>query len=216
MKLCSMLLMAAMCVLSVDVHAQYANTNILAEILSDVASTNQSLRLAATNKIDSVLSACSNADERATFMLLKAKLLLECVDVTDGPAVYSAGAYRESTNICLSVLNSFRNDPDNWRPYGAAALAVKALSIDSQHQLAFNISTNALSMVALQTNYNVDTNVWVSMFGQELLDRTSMTYAFKSVAAISLSLWDSSADIFSYTNDLPDSAVQTINRICGK
>lgn len=213
MKLCSMLLMAAIGVLAVDAHAQCASTNILAEILSDVASTNQSLRLAATNKINSVLAACSNVDERATFMLLKAKLLLECADITDGPVVYSAGAYSESTNLCLSVLASFRNDPDNWRPYGAAALAVKALSMDSQHQSAFNISTNVLSMVALQTNYNVDTNVWMSMFGQELLDRTSMTYAFKSVAAMSLSLWDSNADIYSYTNGLPDSAVQTINRI---
>ena len=182
-------------------------------ILQDAGSTNCEIRLEATNRIDSLIAVLSNRCEIATCKLLKAKLRIECADITGPEEIYDYAAFDDSTNLCWSVLNEFSNERTHWQFYGAAMLLPLPLSIDSRFDDMFRVATNALSSANTLNSVSFETNVWQALFGQNTLSAEDAQTSFRSLAASSLLLLDRNADISAYTNGLPAQALDVIRSI---
>ena len=185
----------------------------IGSILQDVSSTNRMVRLNATNRIDTLMMSLSNREEIATCKLLMAKLRTECADITGDESIYDFHAYHDVTNLCWSVLHDFDADRATWQFYGSSLLLPLPLSMDKRYGDMFSVATNALFTIDVQDGIFIDTNVWNVLLGPELLQTGNMRISFQTIAASSLLLSDSSADVSAYTNGLPASALSVINAI---
>ena len=203
-------------VLSVVMSPAFASEGYMAEIgsiLRDVSSTNRMVRLNATNRIDALMMSLSNREEIATCKLLMAKLRSECADITGDESIYDFHAYHDVTNLCWSVLHDFDADRATWPFYGAALILPLSLSMDKRYDDMFSVATNALFTIDAQDGILIETNVWSVLFSPELLVPSNMITSFRTIAASSLLLSDSAADVSAYTNDLPSSALSVIKAI---
>lgn len=185
----------------------------IVSILQDVSSTNRMVRLNATNRIDTLMMSLSNREEIATCKLLMAKLRTECADIMGDESIYDFNAYHDVTNLCWSVLHDFDAERATWPFYGASLLLPLPLSMDRRYGDMFFVATNALSSIDVQNEILIDTNVWSVIFSPELLQMSNMKVSFRTIAASSLLLSDSAADVSAYTNGLPVSALSVINAI---
>ena len=185
----------------------------LPSILAGVASTNVLVRLNTTNQIAQLMASVTNRAELATCELLMAKVRTECVDISGSGAFYDPRAYDDVTNRCWSVIHDANADFGAWHPYGAVFLLAKPLSMDGQHAAIFNAATNALGNVSSRDAIGVETNVWTTLFGSETMQVGPMRNSLKALAAISLKLSDSTANIYAYTNGLPISIVDYIRGV---
>ncbi len=185
----------------------------IGSILQDVSSTNRMVRLNATNRIDTLMMSLSNREEIATCKLLMAKLRTECADIMGDESIYDFHAYHDVTNLCWSVLHDFDAERATWPFYGASLLLPLPLSMDRRYGDMFFVATNALSSIDVQNEILIDTNVWSVIFSPELLQMSNMKVSFRTIAASSLLLSDSAADVSAYTNGLPVSALSVINAI---
>lgn len=185
----------------------------IGSILQAVSSTNRMTRLNSTNRIDALMMSLSNREEIATCKLLIAKLRTECADITGDESIYDFHAYHDVTNLCWSVLHDFDADRATWPFYGASLLLPLPLSMDKRYGDMFSVATNALFTINAQDGILIDTNVWSVLFGPELLQTGNMRISFRTIAASSLLLSDSAADVSVYTNGLPTSALSVINAI---
>ena len=185
----------------------------IGSILQDVSSTNRMVRLNATNRIDTLMMSLSNREEIATCKLLMAKLRTECADITGDESIYDFHAYHDVTSLCWSVLHDFDVDRAMWPFYGASLLLPLPLSMDKRYGDMFSVATNVLFTIDAQDEILVDTNAWSVLFGPELLQKGNMRVSFQTIAASSLLLSDSSADVSAYTNGLPAAALSVISAI---
>ena len=179
-------------------------------ILAGVTSTNMLVRLNTTNQIAQLMASVTDRAELATCELLMAKVRTGCVDISESGAFYDPRSYDDVTNRCWSVIHDANVDFGTWHPYGAVFLLAKPLSMDGQHVIIFNAATNALGYVSSRDAISVETNVWTTLFGRETMEVGPMRNSLKALAAISLKLSDSTANIYAYTNGLPNSIVNSI------
>ena len=200
-------------VMMLPVLASEVYDSEIGSILQDVSSTNRMVRLNATNRIDTLMMSLSNREEIATCRLLMAKLRTECADITGDESIYDFHAYNDVTNLCWSVLHDFDADRAMWPFYGASLLLPLPLSMDKKYGDMFSVATNALFTIDAQDGILIDTNVWGVLFGSEMLQTSNMRVTFRTIAASSLLLSDSAADVSSYTNGLPASALSVVNAI---
>ena len=185
----------------------------IGDILQDVSSANRMVRLNAANKINTLVLSLSNREEVAACKLLMAKLRIECADIMGDESIYDSNAYHDATNLCWSVLQDFEAERATWPFYGASLLLPFPLSMDKRYCDMFSVATNALSSIDAQNEIQIDTNVWSALLGAELLQTNNMRDSLRTIAASSLLLHDSAADVSTYTNGLPASALSVINAI---
>ena len=207
------ILLIVLPVVMLPVLASEVYDSEIGSILQDVSSTNRMVRLNATNRIDTLMTSLSNREEIATCKLLMAKLRAECADITGDESIYDFHAYNDVTNLCWSVLHDFDSDRTTWPFYGASLLLPFPLSMDKKYGDMFSVATNALFAIDAQDGILIETNVWSVLFGPELLQTSNMRVTFRTIAASSLLLSDSMADVSSYTNGLPASALSVVNAI---
>lgn len=203
-------------VLSVAVSQVLASSvyeSEIGSILQDVSSTNRTVRLNATNRIDTLMRSLSNRVEIAACKLIMAKLRTECADIMGDESIYDFHAYHDATNLCWSVLHDFDAERTTWPFYGASLLLPLPLSMDKRYGDMFFVATNALSSIDARNEILIDTNVWSAVFSPELLQTGNMRASFRMLAASSLLLSGSTADVSAYTNGLPASALSVINAI---
>ena len=182
-------------------------------ILAGIASTNALMRLGTTNQIAQLMASVTNRSELATCSLLMAKVRTECVDISGSGSFYDPLSYADVTNHCWFVIHDGNVDFDAWHPYGAVFLLAKPLSMDGQHAVIFNVATNALGNASSRDAISIETNVWTTLFGSETMQIEPMRNSLKALAAISLKLSDSTANIYAYTNGLPTSIVDSIRGV---
>jgi len=210
------LLLASVLVTEVAASATPYNDQI-GVILQCVSSTNREVRLNVTNRIDELMKIVTNREELATCKLLKAKVRLECADITGEHESYDDNAYCEVTNLCWGVANEFASDKGSWRLYGALLMLPLPLSMNSRYEEMFCVATNALASVNAQSSIFVDGDVWMALFGKRTLQVEDVKVAMRTLAASSLLLSDSTANVFFYTNGLPVEALSVIESIeCGE
>ena len=188
----------------------------IGSILADMTSTNIETRLNVTNRLNALIASVTNREQLATCRLLKAKLRIECEDITRDERIYDYYAFHDATNLCWKVRNTFSPSENAWQFYGATLLLPVPLSMDNQHQVAYAIATNALATLDTYGEASLDEDVWPVLFSQEALQQGNMRIALQTLAAITLSFVDITADITSYTNGLPAQAIQMINGIRSK
>ena len=185
----------------------------ISSILGDMVSTNRDVRLSVTNRLNSLITAVTNREQLATCKLLKAKLRTECADIMGDEQIYDYHAFHDATNLCWDVLNTFSGEETAWQFYGATLLLPLPLSMDRQHQAAYSIATNALVSLGVQNDVEIDTNVWAVLFSQESSNPGQIRMLLQTLAAVSLSFADKTADISSYTNGLPAHALKVVNDV---
>ena len=185
----------------------------IGSILADMTSTNIETRLNVTNRLNALIASVTNREQLATCRLLKAKLRIECEDITRDERIYDYYAFHDATNLCWKVRNTFSPSENAWQFYGATLLLPLPLSMDRQHQAAYSIATNALVSLGVQNDVEIDTNVWAVLFSQESSNPGQIRMLLRTLAAVSLSFADKTADISSYTNGLPAHALKVINDV---
>lgn len=182
-------------------------------ILQRILSTNREIRLSTTNRIDALMGIVSNREELATCKLLKAKVRLECADITAPKGIYDDNAYHDVTNLCWSVADEFASDKSSWRLYGALLMLPLPLSMNSRYDEMFRVATNALESANGQETISVDAHVWMVLFGKSALPTEDLNVSMRTLAASALLLSDQNANVFSYTNGLPHEAVAVVESV---
>lgn len=185
----------------------------IGSILGDMASTNREVRLNVTNRLNVLISTVTNRGQLATCKLLKAKLRIECADIMGDEQIYDSNAFHDATNLCWDVLRTFSPGENAWQFYGATLLLPLPLSMGKQHQAAYSIATNAIVALEAQSNVEIDTSAWTVLFSQESSQSGHLRMLLRTLAAVSLSFADKTADISSYTNGLPAEALSVVNEV---
>lgn len=182
----------------------------IGSILQDVASEHREVRQGATNRIDALMGAISNCEQIATCKLLKAKLRMECAEITGADSCYDPGALADATNLCRSALRDISDDRSKWQFYGASLLLPLPLSMDGKFDDMFSVATNALASTSSLAAVSFETNAWHALFGCPVLTPDDGQTAFRTLAASSLLLSDRNADISVYTNGLSQAGLDAL------
>ena len=179
-------------------------------ILDGFSSVQYSERMQTTNQINLLLAAVTNCDESASCKLLKSAVLLELAETE-----HDESAYAEATNLCSSVELTYYGNGSDWRLFASRMLQLQALSLKGKYGDAFSIATNSMA-VAPVSGFEMTTNIWVALFGNEIPAQVSLRDAFAVNAADALLSQDKTADIAFLTNGLTGTAMQKIEELISK
>ena len=197
----------AMCGIPLLAEADYQSG--LTNALHLFSSSRYWERMQSTNYINALISSTTNADRIAECRLLKAAVLVECVESELDDAAYS-----EATNLCATVKAEYSGRSDNWRLWGSILVDMQALSAMEQYTNVYVVATNAIAL-SPPLDFARSTNVWTALFGAEIPDVISLRDAFRFNAADALLSIDKTADVDALTNGLPQEMVIRFGGIHG-
>jgi len=198
----------AMCGIPLLAEADYQSG--LTNALHLFSSSRYWERMQSTNYINALISSTTNADRIAECRLLKAAVLVECVESELDDAAYS-----EATNLCATVKAEYSGRSDNWRLWGSILVDMQALSAMEQYTNVYVVATNAIAL-SPPVDFERATNTWCALFGADMPSRISLTEAFRINAADALISIDRRADISAYTNGLSEAGMLAITDMLAK
>ena len=165
-----------------------------------------SVRMAITNRIDALMRNISNDCEIASCKLLKASLLLDCVEED-----LSSTAYAEATNLCADVTRTFSSRNDKWQLYGSSFITMSAYALDGKCHDAIVVATNALSKLDTVSFVDTETNVWNAITRESQFGAMSFCDTFRAGVALGKAVSHETTDIGVYTNGLPSEVIGIID-----
>ena len=176
----------------------------LPEIVSFMSTNDYRLCYALTNNLDSLIVSSTGSLERATCKLLEASILL---DHSENMA--SSTSFDRVTNLCREIESEL-SGLIAWQRIGALCKFSNAMIEDGHPEIAFTASTNLLNAFQGSQYVNADTNAWNVLFKPGGLDIMPPLGFIKANAAASRFRMDDTADLFPYTNGIPQAVLREI------
>lgn len=157
-----------------------------------------------TNQLHAYIGG-TNVRARVLAGLVLSDSLLTMYDNTSDFA-----AYNEGLTACSNVLYSTELPMQSWQKSVASIFYAWALRIDGKRELALEVCRTALSTHLASPTSNVERAVWTAISCEDGLPEMSITNSLKLAAALSVSVERRPMEWDTYTNGLPEQAIQIL------
>lgn len=162
-----------------------------------------------TNRIAVYKAACTNVQGRCAADLSLAISLMHRMDC-DEKCVGNDDCYNLHQALVSNIFYSADLDYASWIRYAAAAEYMGGLNFDSCDDAAFSLSTNMIARTAVCPPEMGQTNFWNAMSRWMGCSNETFSTAYRLNAAIWLAEHGRQAEMGSYTNAMPTSAIKLL------